>query len=218
MLRINEIFLSIQGESSRVGKPCVLVRLQGCNLRCEWCDTQYARKKNSSDSMELTTEEIVERIKDYEVKYITITGGEPLWQDQDLRELIDILIDEEFLVSIETNGSLSLEGLPEKLIKVIDIKCPSSKMSKKNKFDNLQYLTKNDEIKFVVANNEDLDFVEYIYAEYKLSDYVDEIILSPVEDQINPQFVAEWLLNKKFPMRLQMQLHKIIWPDIHKGV
>lgn len=218
MLRISEIFLSIQGESSQVGKPSVFIRLQGCNLRCEWCDTQYARKKNSSESMELTNREIFDRIKDYGINYVTITGGEPLTQEKYLLELMQMLIKDDFIVSIETNGSISLENIPKQVIKVMDVKCPSSRMSKQNKFDNFDYLTNKDEIKFVVADNEDLKYVEEIFQKYKLSKYVNEIIISPVENKINPQFVAEWILENRFPMRLQLQMHKILWPDKTKGV
>ncbi|MGI6370587.1 MAG: 7-carboxy-7-deazaguanine synthase QueE [Candidatus Kapaibacterium sp.] len=164
-LNISEIFYSIQGEGTRTGMPCVFVRLAGCNLRCKWCDTIYAQDINSEQKMSFN--EILEKIYSYDCDFIEFTGGEPLMQEQ-VVELMNFLAQKKFTVAIETNGTFSIKELSPNIIKIIDIKCPSSNMEKYNLWENFQHITKNDELKFVVASEEDFAWSEEIIARHKL--------------------------------------------------
>jgi 7-carboxy-7-deazaguanine synthase len=206
-LRITEIFYSLQGESSTVGIPTVFIRLTGCPLRCGYCDTAYAftggEKKDISD--------IIAEVESYGTRYVTVTGGEPLAQPSCL-ELMTKLLDLGYVVSLETSGALDVSSVDPRAIKVMDLKTPSSGEVSKNLYQNIQYLTKNDQVKFVIGNDEDYDWSKRILAEHKLSEHC-EILFSPVMGQQNPTELANKILHDKLTVRFQIQLHKLLWDD-----
>jgi 7-carboxy-7-deazaguanine synthase len=207
-LRITEIFYSLQGESNTVGIPTVFVRLTGCPLRCGYCDTEYAftggEKKDISD--------IIAQVESYGTRYVTVTGGEPLAQPLSL-ELMAKLIDLGYIVSLETSGAIDVSGVDSRVIKVMDLKTPSSGELSKNLYQNIQYLTKNDQVKFVIGNEEDYGWSKQILFEYQLPDHC-EILFSPVAGQQNPAELANKILADKLPVRFQIQLHKLLWDDV----
>lgn len=202
---INEIFYSIQGESTYSGLPCIFIRTAGCNLRCDWCDTDYSLKDN--DGTEMSLDDILRDIKKYDCNLVEITGGEPLKQD-DTKLLATKLIQNGFEVLMETNGTYSLDGLG-KVVKIVDIKCPSSGESGSFLMDNLKYLLPEDEVKFVIASRADFDFA----SDFVLSNLEDDtkVVFSPVEGRMSLKELAEWILSSSINVRLQAQLHKIIW-------
>lgn len=206
-LRITEIFYSLQGESSTVGIPTVFVRLTGCPLRCGYCDTEYAftggEKKAISD--------IIAEVQSYDTRYVTVTGGEPLAQPSCL-ELMARLLDLGYIVSLETSGALDVSDVDPRVIKVMDLKTPSSGELSKNRYQNIQYLTKNDQVKFVIGNEEDYGWSKQILAEYHIPDRCD-ILFSPVMGQQNPTELANKILQDRLPVRFQIQLHKLLWDD-----
>ncbi len=204
-LRINEIFLSIQGESVKVGLQTVFIRLTGCPLRCSYCDTAYA----FHDGNKMTIDEIVKSIGQYRTRHVTVTGGEPLAQKPCI-ELLTRLCDEGFEVSLETSGAISVEAVDERVMKIMDIKTPASTEEDKNKLDNLQYLSAQDQIKFVICNRQDYDWVKRLINEYKLTE-ICEVLLSPEHEAISATDIADWLLQDKLNVRLQVQLHKYLW-------
>ena len=213
-LKVNEIFYSIQGESSYAGRPCVFVRLTGCNLRCSYCDTRYAY--NEGQEMEIG--EIVDRVASYKCPLVEITGGEPLIQ-KETPALILRLIEEGFEVLMETNGSQDISRIDDRCLKIIDIKCPSSGEEEKNDLGNLTRLTAKDEIKFVIGGRKD-----YEYAKKKL-DLVDSTLLkmnpphfSHVFGKMDPKILAKWILEDHLNVRLHIQLHKTIWDPEQRGV
>jgi len=207
-LFVNEIFLSLQGEGKRTGKPCVFVRLQGCHLRCKWCDTTYAQELNVGN--EVTIDAILRQIKSFGVKFVEITGGEPLLQ-KNVNILFKLLCDEGFEVACETSGTIDISHFDSRVIKIMDIKTPSSEMANKNIFYNVMSLTKEDEIKFVVADEEDFNFATDVISKYKLNSIVNHIILSPAYSLIEPALLAEWILKFKLDVVLGLQIHKYIW-------
>ncbi|MEJ2567595.1 MAG: radical SAM protein [candidate division WOR-3 bacterium] len=211
MLKVNEIFFSIQGESSFAGIPFVLVRLTGCNLRCSYCDTKYAYEEGEN----LSVKQILKEIKKFECKYVEITGGEPLLQDE-TPFLVDFLIDKGFKVLVETNGTKDVSVLSEKAIIVMDIKCPSSGESDKTDWDNLKRLGLKDEVKFVLTEKSDYDWAKKVIKEKKLTGKF-TILLSPVSEKIDPATLAEKILEDNLNVRLQLQLHKILWPGVERG-
>lgn len=215
-LNISEIFSSIQGESTFAGLPCVFIRLQGCNLRCNWCDTPYALDSEQNKNMRFINS-IINEVKSYDFNYVCITGGEPLAQ-KNVNILIDALIKGNYLVSLETNGSYSLENVNKKVVKIVDFKTPSSKMLKFNDFNNINFLTKKDEIKFVIA-----DYDDFIWSMEKINKFdllakVNSVLMSAVFDRLEPSELAEWILNNNSSVRLQLQLHKYIWSADKRGV
>ena len=212
-LLVNEIFYSIQGESIYSGRPCIFVRLTGCNLRCSYCDTRYAYEQGAK--MELT--EIVSRIADYKCPLVEITGGEPLLQS-DTPTLIYKLLENGYEVLMETNGSLDISGVDGRCIKIVDIKCPTSGESDKNDMENLKRLGPKDQVKFVIENR-----IDYEYAKETIDsncpDFPEEqILFSPVSEGIAPSRLAKWILEDNLNVRLHLQIHKIIWPDRKRGV
>jgi 7-carboxy-7-deazaguanine synthase len=211
LLKVNEIFFSIQGESSFAGIPFVLVRLTGCNLRCSYCDTKYAYEEGEN----LSVKQILKEIKKFECKYVEITGGEPLLQDE-TPFLVDFLIDKGFKVLVETNGTKDVSVLSEKAIIVMDIKCPSSGESDKTDWDNLKRLGLKDEVKFVLTEKSDYDWAKKVIKEKKLTGKF-TILLSPVSEKIDPATLAEKILEDNLNVRLQLQLHKILWPGVERG-
>lgn len=213
MLNISEIFCSIQGESTYTGLPCIFIRLAGCNLRCDYCDSTYSYKSKIT----LSFDEIISKIKEFEpVRLIEITGGEPLLQNE-VHELIDILEENNFVILLETNGTLLLDKIPKYVTKIVDVKCPGS--GEKNSFlmENLEYIDiEKDELKFVLTDNYDYNWAKDFIMKNKLKGY--EILLSPVSEKLKPHDLAKWIIDDKLPVRLQLQLHKIIWDKDKRGV
>lgn len=207
-LRINEIFFSIQGESTRVGLPTIFIRLTGCPLRCRYCDTAYA----FHDGEKMSIESIIQSISQYRAKHVTVTGGEPLAQ-RTCHELLSRLCDEGFRVSLETSGAINLEKVDERVMKIMDIKTPGSTEEDKNKFENINYLNLQDQIKFVICNRADYDWSKRKLIEYNLTD-ICEVLFSPEHESLNPTELADWILEDKLNVRLQLQIHKYLWGNI----
>ena len=211
-MKINEIFKSIQGESSFAGLPTLFVRLTGCNLRCQWCDTKYAY----DEAVDLTVDEVIGRVNAFGLQFVQITGGEPMLQG-DVYELMDRLLISGYKVSLETNGSMDLSSVDTRVVKIIDIKCPSSGESGQMYFNNLNYLLKSDEIKFVIKDRDDYNWAKGIIDRYNLIERCN-ILVSPVYGEIEPREMAEWILEDNLNVRLQIQLHKLIWHPEMRGV
>ncbi len=212
MLKVNEIYYSIQGESSKSGLPCVFVRLTYCNLRCTYCDTEYAFYEGEDKSIE----EIIYEVKNYNCKLVEVTGGEPLVQKETL-ELMKRLCNEGFDVMLETGGSLPIKDIDERVLIIMDLKCPSSKMEKKNLYENINFLKPADELKFVIGNREDYDWSKKIISEYDLKDK-SKILFSVVFGELEPVSLVNWIIEDKLDVRYQLQMHKYIWHPETKGV
>lgn len=212
MLKVNEIFFSIQGESSMAGLPCIFIRLTYCNLRCSYCDTEYAFYEGSDYSIE----DILAEIKNYDCRLVEITGGEPLVQSE-VHVLMSELCNKDYFVMLETGGSLSIKDVDNRVKIIMDLKCPSSKMSHKNLYENIDYLKSNDEVKFVIGNREDYDWAKDIIRKYSLADKY-TVLLSTVFSELEPIQLAEWILQDNLKVRLQLQLHKYIWSPTKRGV
>lgn len=211
-LKINEIFYSIQGESTFTGLPCVFVRLTYCNLRCSYCDTEYAFYEGS----QRTFSEILKEIRNYDCNLVEITGGEPLIQDNIL-PFMNRLCDDGFEVLIETAGHLDISRIDPRVKRIMDIKCPSSGESDKNRWENIQNLTKNDQVKFVIGDRNDYDWARKIISEFHLSNLC-TVLMSPVFGEIKLKDMAEWILADRLDVRLQLQIHKFIWSPDKRGV
>ena len=213
-LKVNEIFYSIQGESSWSGRPCAFVRLAGCNLRCAYCDTAYAYEEG--EWLEIPA--IERRIDAFGSRLVEITGGEPLIQGE-TPELILRLLDRGFTVLLETNGSQDIGMVDERCIRIVDIKCPSSGEMEKNRLDNLAKMTAKDEIKFVIGGREDYEYAKGIISRH-LSTRSDLAppLLSPVSGVMDAESLARWILDDGLDVRLQVQLHKVIWGSDRRGV
>ena len=207
-LRITEIFYSLQGESNTVGIPTVFIRLTGCPLRCTYCDTAYA----FTGGKKINIAEIITEAQQYSTPYITITGGEPLAQTACI-ELLTELVNKGFKVSLETSGAIDISNVDQQVVKVMDLKTPSSGESSKNLYQNITFLNCNDQVKFVIGNDEDYNWSKSILAEYELSNRC-EVLFSPVMGQQNPTELAEKILRDRLPVRFQIQLHKLLWNDI----
>lgn len=214
ILNVSEIFLSLQGEGTRTGLPCVLARLAGCNLRCNWCDTAYTQPADSGTDMNL--QDVLARIESFGVRRVELTGGEPLIQPAS-RALLRRLCEAGYETLLETNGSISLKGLDERVVKVMDWKCPSSGHADCLHPDNLGSLTSRDEIKFVLADRGDYEFARRAVRERKLIGRL-PVIFSPVLGHLNPADLAAWVLEDRLDVRVGLQLHKIIWPGKDRGV
>ena len=206
-LRITEIFYSLQGESKSVGCPTVFIRLTGCPLRCAYCDTSYA----FSGGEWLEFDEILQQVKQYNTRYITVTGGEPLAQKA-CKDLLILLCDENYRVSLETSGALDISEVDPRVIRVMDIKTPSSGEQEKNLLSNIQHLTHQDEVKFVICNRQDYDWAKDIMTEYDLLQVCD-VLFSPVHGDISVTDLADWILQDQLNVRFQVQLHKYLWND-----
>ena len=211
MLRVTEIFHSIQGESSHAGRPCVFVRLAGCNLRCRWCDSEYTFTGGEKVSLD----DIVARVNSYGTKLVEVTGGEPLAQAEAF-DLVNRLLDEGFEVLIETSGSIDVAPVDHRAKIILDIKCPGSGEVEKNRWSNLEILRAHDEIKFVIADREDYEWARKVIAERRLDRWT--VLLSPVWGEMDMKSLAEWMLQDRVPARFQTQLHKHIWGADVKGV
>ena len=210
MLKVNEIYASIQGESSHTGLPCVFVRLTGCNLRCSWCDTAYA----FHEGRELTLEEVVQQVETFSLPLVEITGGEPLMQE-DVYPLMEALLEKGYKVMLETGGAIPIDRVPETVIKIVDIKCPGSGEDKKNHLQNLEFLSEHDELKFVLLDRADYEWSRDLL---KSINPTNQILFSPVYDKLDLKDLSQWILEDKLPVRLQTQLHKVIWSKNAIGV
>jgi len=206
-LKVNEIFFSIQGETSRTGLPTVFIRLTGCPLRCTYCDTAYAFHQGRH----IFINDILRETARYRTKYVTVTGGEPLAQ-KSCPDLLRLLCDEGYQVSLETSGALDITGVDPRVILVMDLKTPGSGEEQRNLYTNISKLAKKDQVKFVIADRRDYEWSRARLEEYKL-DRVCEVLFSPSHDQLNPTELAEWILADRLPVRLQIQLHKYLWTD-----
>lgn len=204
-LRITEIFYSLQGETTRVGLPTVFIRLTGCPLRCTYCDTAYAFTGGKS----LALSDILEQVAQYAPRYVTVTGGEPLSQKNCL-PLLRALCDAGYSVSLETSGALDIAAVDTRVMRVIDIKTPASGEVEKNRWDNLLLITANDEIKFVICDENDYLWARTMLVQHHLSDKC-EVLFSPAQGSLNPTQLADWILRDGLPVRFQLQLHKILW-------
>lgn len=207
-LRVHEIFHSLQGESSRVGLPTVFVRLTGCPMRCVYCDTAYAFSGGSNMSLE----EIMAKVAGYGARYVTVTGGEPLAQKKCLI-LLKQLCDAGYDVSLETGGAIDTSGVDERVSVILDVKTPGSGEVENNVWANLQRLKPKDEVKFVLCGRSDYDWAKQVLVERGIADKC-SVLFSPVYNQVNPTELAEWILHDKLSVRMQVQLHKILWGEV----
>lgn len=206
-LRITEIFYSLQGETHRVGLPTVFVRLTGCPLRCSYCDTAYA----FTGGEPVTIASILETVAGYAPRYVTVTGGEPLAQKNCI-VLLKALCDAGYEVSLETGGAMDISAVDARVVRVVDIKTPGSGEVEKNRWENLALLTAHDEIKFVLCDETDYHWARALIGEHQLAEKC-PVLFSPVHGTMNPTQLAEWILRDRLPVRLQVQLHKILWHD-----
>ncbi|MCO6426826.1 7-carboxy-7-deazaguanine synthase QueE [Nitrosomonas communis] len=208
VLHISEIFYSLQGETSRVGLPTVFIRLTGCPLRCGYCDTAYA----FTGGRNLSIGEVMNEVSSYASRYITVTGGEPLAQKACLT-LLTVLCDAGYSVSLETSGALDVSRVDKRVSKIVDIKTPGSGEVTKNRWSNLDYLTYHDELKFVLCDEADYQWAAGVFNERHL-DQICPVLFSPVYGQLEPSLLADWILKDRLPVRLQLQLHKILWGEV----
>ena len=211
-LKINEIYYSVQGESTHAGRPCIFIRLTYCNLRCTYCDSEYAFYEGKD--MQIT--HIMNEIKQWDCNLVEVTGGEPLFQDKCIN-LLNEVVKSNYEVMLETGGSLSISDVPKKVIKIVDFKCPSSAMEKKNLWSIVDDLQPHDEVKFVIGNREDFDWAKDRIIEYSL-DKICTLLFSPTFGKIDPELIVEWILVENLPVRMQMQMHKMIWSPDKQGV
>lgn len=207
-LRITEIFYSLQGEARTVGLPTVFVRLTGCPLRCQYCDTAYAFSGGEIVSLE----EILAQVASYQPRYVCVTGGEPLAQPNCV-PLLAALCDAGYEVSLETSGALDIAPVDSRVSRVVDLKTPGSAEVGRNRYENLAELTCNDQVKFVVCSREDYDWAVSKIIEYRLDQRAGEVLMSPSHHQLEPRTLAEWIIADNLPVRLQLQLHKYLWND-----
>lgn len=207
-LRVTEIFYSLQGEARTVGLPTVFVRLTGCPLRCVYCDTAYAFSGGELQGIA----QIAERVAAYVPRYVTVTGGEPLAQPNCL-PLLETLCDAGYEVSLETGGAISLVGVDPRVVTVLDLKTPASGEMQRNDYDNIALLREQDQVKFVLCDREDYEWARFKLDEYQLQKKVTDVLFSPSFGQLQGRQLAEWILEDNLPVRLQLQLHKLLWDD-----
>jgi 7-carboxy-7-deazaguanine synthase len=206
-LRVNEIFHSLQGEADAVGYPTVFVRLTGCPLRCQYCDTEYAF--HAGDWLDL--EAILETVLGYGTEHVCVTGGEPLAQPNCLR-LLERLCDRGLKVSLETSGALDIAAVDQRVSRVVDVKTPGSHEAARNRIDNFGLLTPRDQLKFVICSREDYDWSKAFLLEHGLSERT-RVLFSPSYNEVSPRALADWILADRLPVRFQLQLHKVLWGD-----
>lgn len=213
-MRVCETFASLQGESTHAGRKCFFIRLSGCNLNCSYCDTLYGRSFDAGEERSLDS--LVREALDSGLKLVEITGGEPLCS-QETPALCQALLDKGFEVLIETNGSLSLAPLPSQVRKIVDCKLPGSGMHRHNLYSNYSLLQKHDEVKFVISDRNDFDFACGIIEKYDLVSFTPNLIASPVWGKVTFEELSSWVIGSPLPLRMQLQMHKIIWGD-RRGV
>jgi 7-carboxy-7-deazaguanine synthase len=212
-LMINEIFYSIQGESLYAGCPCIFIRLTGCNLRCTYCDTRYAYESGNP----MALEEIAAELLKFPCRLVEITGGEPLLQ-QETPQLVYFLLEKGYRVLMETNGSFNIDCLDSRCIKIIDIKCPGSGEKDACDLGNLERMSTNDQVKFVLCDRQDYAYAKQMRAAIPAIIPAGNILYSPAAGRLDPAALSRWILQDGLDVRLHLQLHKIIWPDIDRGV
>jgi 7-carboxy-7-deazaguanine synthase len=212
-VQVTEIFRSIQGESTYTGLPCVFVRLTGCNLRCTWCDTEYAFYGGEK----MTVDQVLERVRGYGVRLVEITGGEPLLQKEAI-PLMERLLAEGYEVMLETSGERPIAPVPREVIKIVDVKCPDSGEPDMFRLENLEHLAPHDQVKFVLASRRDYEFARDFTRRHDLARRVSAVIFSPVHGGLDLAALASWILEDGLPVRFGYQLHKIIWGAEAKGV
>ena len=212
-VRVNEIFYSIQGESTRAGLPCVFIRLTGCNLRCSWCDTEYAFHAGRH----MAIDAIVAQVRSYRCDLVEVTGGEPLLQ-KGVHALFAALLNENYSVMVETSGERDLSIVDPRVIKIMDLKCPGSGECDRNRWSNLDALTSRDEVKFVLVDRRDYEWARDVIRERNLAARANAILLSPVFGHLAPEALAQWILDDRIPVRMQLQMHKQIWGPSARGV
>lgn len=207
-LRITEIFYSLQGETRTAGLPTVFVRLTGCPLRCQYCDTAYA----FSGGEIMTLDAILERVASYKPRYVCVTGGEPLAQPNCI-PLLERLCDAGYEVSLETSGALDIAGVDSRVSRVVDLKTPGSAEVARNRYENLGLINRNDQVKFVLCSREDYDWAVSKLIEYRLDQRAGEVLFSPSHHELDARSLADWIVSDNLPVRLQLQLHKLLWND-----
>jgi 7-carboxy-7-deazaguanine synthase len=212
-MRIAEIFFSIQGEGTRSGQPCAFVRLTGCPLRCVWCDSAFAFHGGE----ELTVEATVARLSAYPTRLVCVTGGEPLAQAQ-VHELLRSLLERDYRVLLETSGALDARAVDPRVVRILDLKPPGSGECERNFWPNFATLRASDEVKFVLADRTDYEWARTQIAELDLVRRVQAVLLSPVHGQLEPSALARWMLEDGLSATLQLQLHKLLWPGVERGV
>jgi 7-carboxy-7-deazaguanine synthase len=213
MLTVNEIFYSIQGESTQAGRPCVFVRLTACDLRCTWCDTAYAFHEGNRR----TLDDVLAEVEGYGCPLVEITGGEPLLQD-DVYPLMEQLLARGRTVLLETGGHRSIARVPTEVVRIVDVKCPASGEAARNDWSNLEVLTPRDEVKFVIQDRTDYEFAVDVVSRHRLAARCAAVLFSPVKGILDPATLSEWMLADRVPARLQIQLHKLLWPQTLRGV
>ena len=213
VLTLNEIFYSVQGESTYAGRPCVFVRLTACDLRCSWCDTPYAFYEGTKRSLD----EVLAEVERFGCPLVEVTGGEPLLQE-DVYPLMQGLLDRGKTVLLETGGHRSTERVPAPVVTVLDVKCPGSGEAERMDWANLDRLRPHDEVKFVVRNRADYEYARDVIARHDLHGRAAAIHMSPVHGELNPRELSEWVLADRLPVRVQLQLHKYIWDPHTRGV
>ena len=211
-LKVNEIFFSVQGEGTDAGWPCAFVRLTGCNLRCRWCDTTYAYEEGE----ELSVEAVLGRVREFGCPLVEVTGGEPLLQPA-VHGLLWQLAEEGFAVLLETNGVQDLSRVDARVVKIMDLKCPSSGMTSAMRLENLEWLSAEDQVKFVVADREDYEWARSMTEIHDLSSRC-QVLFSTVWTELDAGTLAKWMLEDRLQGRLQLQLHRYLWPGVERGV
>jgi 7-carboxy-7-deazaguanine synthase len=213
VLTVNEIFHSIQGESTFAGEPCVFVRLTACDLRCRWCDTPYA----FTGGRKMSIDDVVVEVARHNCRLVEVTGGEPLLQ-QEVNPLMERLVADGYEVLLETGGHRPLDDVPDEVVAIVDVKCPASGESAHMHWPNLEQLSENDEVKFVIQDRGDFDYARDVVSRYDLAHRVRAVLFSPVHGALAPADLAKWILDDRVPARLQIQAHKYIWNPEARGV
>jgi 7-carboxy-7-deazaguanine synthase len=213
VLTIFEIYASVQGESTHVGRPCVFVRLAACNLRCVWCDTPYA----FTGGKKMSIDDILAEVARYRCRLVEITGGEPLLQPV-VHQLMKRLVDAGYEVLLETGGHMPLDDVPDEVVSIVDVKCPGSGEADAMHWANLDQLSSRDEVKFVIKDRADFDYARDVVARYRLADRTAAVLFSPVHGVLAPAELARWIVEEHVPVRLQLQAHKYIWTPETRGV
>lgn len=213
MLTVYEIYLSVQGESTHVGRPCVFVRLTACDLRCRWCDTAYA----FSGGRKMSIDEVIGEVDKHETPLVELTGGEPLLQREAI-PLMERLLERGYEVLLETGGHIPLDDVPDDVKAIVDVKCPDSGEATKMHWANLDQLSAHDEVKFVIADRADFDYAADVTARHRLIERTAAVLFSPVHGELDPAELVQWILESRLPVRMQLQTHKYIWSPETRGV